>query len=147
MPTTRPSDSLGGKRTGGKRPEFLQQRCATRPAPASMRRPRFSWIYATDFRNMQRPMFKGLSATMQNLPFMRRLRQVNSRASKFSVQRITDFMNSVFVSLEAETANLPLAKSGGRLPRRVNSARPALPKAFEAHAMYPPGFLLLLILR
>jgi hypothetical protein len=76
-----------------------------------------------------------------------RFSPVNSHASKLPVQRIAGFVNSVLVFLEAKTANFPLAEPGGRLPRRVFSVRPTLSEAIEAHAMYPPGLLLFLILR
>lgn len=56
-------------------------------------------------------------------------------------------MNSVLVSREAETANLPLAEPDGCLPRQVFSVRPTFTEAFEAHAMYPSGLLLFFILR
>jgi hypothetical protein len=56
-------------------------------------------------------------------------------------------MKSVLVSLEAETAHLPLAESDGCLPRRVFPVRPTLTEALEAHAMDPAGPLLLLIPR
>ena len=94
-----------------------------------------------------KPDFAGsVFCPSRNLPFLSQFRPVNSRASKFPVLRVTGFMNSILVSLEAETADLPLAELDGCLPRRVFSMRPTLTEALEAHAVYPPGLLLPLIL-
>jgi hypothetical protein len=58
-------------------PELLQQSFATRPTPATvLQLARFPFIFATDFCNTQNPMFTGLSAMMQNLPFTKHRAQL-----------------------------------------------------------------------
>jgi hypothetical protein len=67
----KPVKVIWGNGQAGNIPEVPQQSFASRPIPATvMRLARFPFIFATDFCNMQDPMFTG-PAMMQNLPILK----------------------------------------------------------------------------
>src|ERR1019366_4000512 len=74
---TNRQNGVGSEWQAGNIPEFLQQSFATRAnASNGTAAARFPSIFAADFCNMRKPMFTGLSAMMQNLPFWGTVREI-----------------------------------------------------------------------